>query len=80
LCVPWHRPDAIGTCAGRLGERRYAFSAGDAPGLAKADAVTVEAHQGAHVHQALGNDLFLVVRPIADTSKEQQRKPRKPEP
>lgn len=59
------------TCAGRPSERVHAVSTGDSRGLKKADAVAAEAGHEAHVHQALHDDLFVVVRPLTDNETEQ---------
>ncbi|MFJ8273858.1 hypothetical protein ACIQ8G_26850 [Streptomyces sp. NPDC094154] len=53
------------TCAGRPGERLYSIGTGQPRDLAKADAAVLG--NGAHVHQSLPDDQYVVVRPVTDT-------------
>ncbi|TVZ90448.1 hypothetical protein [Streptomyces sp. BK340] len=55
------------TCAGRPGERLYSIGTGQPRALAKADAEAAAFGDGAHVHQSLPDDQYVVVRPITDT-------------
>lgn len=50
-------------CAGRPAVRLYSISTGAPRALQKADAEAAEAGYGAHVHQSLPDDLYVVVRP-----------------
>jgi hypothetical protein len=53
-------------CAGRPSERLYSIGTGQPRALATADGVAAETGQGAHVHQSLSDDQFVVVRPVAE--------------
>lgn len=52
------------TCAGRPGERLYSMGAGQPRALAKADTEADSLGDGAHVHQSLDDDQYVVVRPV----------------
>ncbi|MEU9397881.1 hypothetical protein AB0D86_48930 [Streptomyces sp. NPDC048324] len=55
------------TCAGRPGERLYSIGTDQPRALAKADTEAAVLGDGAHVHQSLPDDQYVVVRPVTDT-------------
>lgn len=51
-------------CADRPGQRLYSIGTDQPRALAKADAQAANLGDGAHVHQSLNDDQYVVVRPV----------------